>query len=111
MDHLPEWAKYILATLLGMAAGWLAYLQQFINPSQRPPWDWLTFSIKGLTAGFVGLLTQLLLVRSGVDPTYGAFLVAVAGWSGAETIVIFQEIFRGAIARAAANSENKTPKG
>ena len=74
---------------------------------------WIKASILtalAMLSGFVGLLTQLLLKKAGVDDLFSAFAVAIAGWSGSETVVIFQEIFRGAIQKAGSATGNNGTK-
>lgn len=101
MNQLPEWAQWLLASAFAALSGAVAYLQQFLKPQeQRPRFEGNIFAIKVLTSGTAGFFLILLLWNKGIDKYLLGFMVGVAGWGGAETIAIFQEVFRGVLNRS-----------
>ena len=109
IDGIAKGFAFFWAFAIAAAAGTLNYLQRFAG-EDPPPWKWLVFTVKGITAGGVGVLTHWLLAGWGFNPNFTYFAIAVAGWGGAETVVFFQQVFQDAIRRAAGASENDTPK-
>jgi hypothetical protein len=95
-----EWKLAALSAGIAAAGGLVAYLQKFAVERQaadaaseaRPKWSWGVVSVKVLTAAFVGWLTLLLLAKRGIDENLTYFLVALAGYGGAETLEFFKSV-------------------
>lgn len=98
--------RMLFAAGVASFAGVVSYLQQFVRPD-RPVFSWMTFTIQVLTGALVGIMTYLLLAKRGVDWHLMSFLLLLAGWGGADTVVFFQEVFRGLVKRYADHIETK----
>lgn len=90
-----------LALSFGLAAffGLIRYLQEFLNPGAPTAFKWLIAIAKGFTAGAVGMLTHWLVAEWEVRPNLAAFLIAVAGYGGAESIELFRSALRDMVLR------------
>lgn len=98
--------RMIFAAGVASFAGVVSYLQQFVRP-EKPEFSWMTFTIQVLTGALVGIMTYLLLAKRGVDWHLMSFLLLLAGWGGADTVIFFQEVFRGLVKRYADHIETK----
>lgn len=95
-------AKVCIAFGIAAVAGLVKYAQRFtLPPAERPRWEWGVFVIKGVTAGAMGVLTFWLLSGWTTNENYIHFLIAIAGWGGAETGEFFWELGKDALRKAA----------
>lgn len=101
-----------LALSFGIAAffGLIRYLQDFVG-NEPPAFKWLIAAAKILTAGAVGLLVHWLVVEWKVSGNFSAFLIAVAGYGGAESINAFKEVGLDFLRRKAASAAGPDAKG
>lgn len=89
--------------------GLIRYLQDFVG-NEPPAFKWLIAAAKVLTAGAVGMLVHWLVIEWKVSSNFGAFLIAVAGYGGAESINAFKEVGLEFIRRKAANASEPGAK-
>lgn len=78
--------SFVIAAFFGL----IRYLQDFLV-ADPPAFKWFVFSAKILTAGSVGLVVYWLLLEWKITGGYNAFLIAVAGYGGAESLNAFKE--------------------
>lgn len=95
-------SKLAAAFAIAAVAGLIKYFQQFtLPPAQRPAWEWGVFLVKGVTAGGMGVLTSWLLSGWTGNGSYINFLIAIAGWGGAETGEFFWGLGKDALRKIA----------
>ena len=97
--------SFVIAAFFGL----IRYLQDFTS-TEPPAFKWFIAAAKVLTAGAVGLLVHWLVVEWKVSSNLGAFLIAVAGYGGAESINAFKEVGLDFIRRKAASATDPGPK-
>jgi hypothetical protein len=97
--------SFMIAAFFGL----IRYLQDFVG-TEPPAFKWLIAGAKILTAGAVGLLVHWLVVEWKVSGNFSAFLIAVAGYGGAESINAFKEVGLDFIRRKAASTADPGPK-
>jgi len=105
-----KFADIGLSFALAAFFGLIRYLQEFLNPQAPPAFKWVIAVAKGFTAGAVGMLTHWLLSEWRVGPNMSAFLIAVAGYGGAETIELFKEMLHDFVRRKAGSSQEPRAK-
>lgn len=91
---IAQHADAALAVLIAAFFGFIRYLQEFLD-REPPAFKWLIAVAKVLTAGSVGYLVHILTIEWGVTSGYGAFMIAIAGYGGAETLNAGKEAFLG----------------
>lgn len=106
---LAQYADASLAILIAAFFGLIRYLQDFLG-SEPPGFKWVIALAKILTAGAVGLLVHWLVIEWKVSANFSAFLIAVAGYGGAESINAFKEAGLEFIRRKAASASDPGPK-
>lgn len=99
--------SFALAAFFGL----VRYLQEFLGAGEKPAFKWLIAGAKVMTAGAVGLAVHWLLAEWKVGENYGAFLTAIAGYGGAETLNAMKEAALDAIRRKASGSSGPEAKG
>lgn len=90
--------------------GLIRYLQDFVGP-EPPAFRGLVAAAKILTAGAAGMLVHWLVVEWKVSSNFSAFLVAIAGYGGAESINAMKEAWLEYIRRKAASPPGPGPAG
>jgi hypothetical protein len=100
---LAKFSDAALAIAIAAFFGLIRYMQDFLGP-EPPAFKWVFATAKVLTAGAVGLLVHWLVIEWKVSPNFSAFLIAVAGYGGAESINAFKEVGLEFIRRKASNS-------
>lgn len=83
--------QVLLAFAIASFFGFIRYLQDFIAPDAPVKFRWLIALAKTLIAGAVGMVTMWLMLEWHVGPYFSAFVIAVAGYGGAETMQVFKE--------------------
>lgn len=106
---LAQHTDAALAILIATFFGFIRYLQEFLGASP-PAFKWVIAGAKVLTAGAVGLLVHWLVIEWKVSSNFSAFLIAVAGYGGAESINAFKEAGLEFIRRKAASASDPGPK-
>lgn len=82
-----NWAT-IVGFLIGSFFGLLRHAQDFVSgpADARPKFSWWVAVIKAATAGGVGTLVAWLCREWNVSANMSAFMIALAGWGGVETM-------------------------
>jgi hypothetical protein len=97
---LLDWKDVLLAFGLAGFFGMVRYLQDFILvEGTAPSFKWLIAVAKTLTAAATGLLTAWLCKEWQIGPYMSAVMIATAGYGGAETLNVFKDTMRNAIAQ------------
>lgn len=78
---------FLIAAFFGL----IRVLQEYIAPDAPPQFRWIVAIAKTLIAGAVGILTTWLCLQWDLGPYMSGFLIAVAGYGGAETLQVFKE--------------------
>lgn len=107
---MGRYGDVALAFGIAFFFGLIRYLQEFLNPDAPRAFKWVIAIAKGFTAGAVGMLTLWLLAEWNVKGNMSAFLIAVAGYGGAETMELFKEVLRGFVLRQASSPPQSAPK-
>lgn len=117
MDNQKELAGIFkdfgqVALAFGIAAffGLIRVLQDYIAPDAPPKFRWLIAVAKTLVAGSAGMLTMWVCLYWEVGPYLSAFLIAIAGYGGAETLNACKEALYDFIRRKALASTDAPPK-
>lgn len=113
MDDFGAWlTKHVelwMAIVISVSGGLVAYLQALAEPGAKFVW---VFAVARVTlAGFVGVLTFLLLSELSISSNMKSFLTGVMGYFGVEGINLLKEVAFDFIRRAAPADKNQPPKG
>lgn len=92
-DQIPL-LDYAINIGIALVGGLVRFLREW--RAHLADWDWkrtlIEWLVGGTTAGFVGLLTFLVLTSWGVDKFYAAFAVGIMGHMGPEGIDLLKEV-------------------
>jgi hypothetical protein len=94
-----------LGFLIAAFFGFIRVLQDYIAPDAPAKFRWVVATVKTMIAGATGVLTTWLCLQWEIGPYMSGFLIAVAGYGGAETLQVFKEAGYDFIRRKAAATE------
>lgn len=105
-----DFGQVVLAFGIAAFFGLIRVLQDYLAPDAPPQFRWIVAIAKTSIAGAVGMLTMWLMLYWEVGPYMSAFLIAIAGYGGAETLQVFKEAGYDFIRRKALTSSDAPPK-